>query len=573
MKFPIGVKLWAVCALIVLSLFVFFQGLGDVPFYTRGESREGLVVWEMYKTGNVILPLINGDYIPFKPPLFHWIGVLVSTITGDVNELTIRFPSALFAALGIGLVYLAGRRFWGETSGLFAALVLASNSEWWHSGTLAQVDMSLAFFMTATLLLFYFIYCGERRGKLYSMGLGFLLACATLAKGPVGLVIPLLIIGAFLWLKHDFAFSKELHLLSGAAVFLIVAGGWYAAALWQGGSAFWVRQIIEENFGTAGGNYGHHQPYSYYLPIFFVNFLPWSYFILPMLWFLYQRRRDLMQGHLLFPLVWLAIVLLFFSVASGKRGIYILPLYPAFALLCGAWWANLDQAASSAVRLTSVIGYLVAAAVFLVALTMAFFVNAAHDPRLFSFGNGAALREVLSFLVHPSAAVWLCLALFGAASLLLFVSLPRHRWKGVFIGLLTMSISETLFLKTAYYPALAQAESLKPFAVRLRRLDPGAQLWFYQAFDYGTIFYSRRHIASYSAQANDSKKPTFLLMWEENFRRMGDANGVQMLDISEGRGPADKHRLVLAEAFGKTAIPDPKAPPGPSRDERVSGDD
>jgi len=72
-RFPFGMKLWPWLLLLVLCFMQFFWRLGEVPFYTRGESREGLVVWEMYKTGNWVLPIINGDYVPFKPPLFHWI--------------------------------------------------------------------------------------------------------------------------------------------------------------------------------------------------------------------------------------------------------------------------------------------------------------------------------------------------------------------------------------------------------------------------------------------------------------------------------------------------------------------
>src|SRR3954447_9026101 len=90
----------AIVLLAILCMFQFFWGLGAIPFYTRGESREGLVVWEMFTTGNWILPRINGDYIPFKPPLFHWIGASVSILAGDVSELSIRFPSALLATFG-----------------------------------------------------------------------------------------------------------------------------------------------------------------------------------------------------------------------------------------------------------------------------------------------------------------------------------------------------------------------------------------------------------------------------------------------------------------------------------------
>src|SRR5919109_1378350 len=362
MKFPIGANFWRFSLLLVLSFFVFFWGLGDIPFYTRGEAREGLVICEMYKTGNWILPIINEDYIPFKPPFFHWIGVLTSMAAGEVNELTIRFPSAVFATFGVVLVYIAGTRLWNEKTGLMAAVVLATNSEWWQSATVAQVDMTLAFFITAALLLFYFAYRQVKHGKAHSIGLALLLAFATLAKGPLGLLVPLLTIIVFLWLQGDLAFLAKRALVSSTVLFVIVAGGWYGLAIWQGGSAFFVRQIIEENLGTAAGNYGHNQPYYYFVPVFFLNLAPWSFFSASIAVFLYYRRRQLAQDHLLFPFVWLVTVFLFFSLASGKRGVYILPLYPAFALLFGAWWGNLGKGEAAATRwLTAAVGYLLAA--------------------------------------------------------------------------------------------------------------------------------------------------------------------------------------------------------------------
>jgi 4-amino-4-deoxy-L-arabinose transferase-like glycosyltransferase len=72
-RLPIGIKFWGLSLLLTLCFFLFFWELGNIPLYERGEPREGLVIWEMYKTGNWVLPINNGDYIPFKPPFFLWI--------------------------------------------------------------------------------------------------------------------------------------------------------------------------------------------------------------------------------------------------------------------------------------------------------------------------------------------------------------------------------------------------------------------------------------------------------------------------------------------------------------------
>ena len=118
----------------ILAAFCFlllFFALGELPFFTRGEPREGLVVWEMYSSGNWILPAVNGDYIPFKPPLFHWLALLVSFFFGRVDEFTLRFPSALLATAGVLLTCRVATRLWGLTAGIVSGVVLVTCSEWW----------------------------------------------------------------------------------------------------------------------------------------------------------------------------------------------------------------------------------------------------------------------------------------------------------------------------------------------------------------------------------------------------------------------------------------------------------
>src|SRR5216684_9297 len=101
--FITGLGLGLLCALLYL------WGLGDLPFHTKGEPREATVVWEIYHSGEWVLPLRNGSIIPSKPPLFHWLGACFSLIRGELNEFTIRLPSALLAIVGVKSV---ARRRW-----------------------------------------------------------------------------------------------------------------------------------------------------------------------------------------------------------------------------------------------------------------------------------------------------------------------------------------------------------------------------------------------------------------------------------------------------------------------------
>jgi 4-amino-4-deoxy-L-arabinose transferase-like glycosyltransferase len=574
-RFPIGTKFWGL-SLLALCFILFFWQLGAIPFYERGEPREGLVVWEMHKTGNWILPIINGDYIPFKPPFFHWIGALISAVIGEVNELTIRLPSALFATLGVVLVYIAGTRLWNEKTGRLAAVVLATTPGWWRAATMAQVDMTLAFFMTAALLLFYFMYREGRYAQVYSMAVGSLLACATLAKGPVGLLVPLLTVCVFLWLRRDFTFLKKVHPISGAVLFLLVGCSWYVLAIRQGGFAFFTRQILEESLGTAAGDYGRHQPYYYFVPMFFLNQAPWSFFSPALAFFLYRRRQELFKDHLTFPLVWWVSVFLFFSLALGKRAVYILPLYPAFALILGAWWKSLDRENTTDAWLASAVGYVLAAVSLVTVGRIIFFLVGSNSPQaqhLFPLVRNPITLDDLQSFFTLSLPLWMGLSVFGAASLLIFFSVPRKKWDAAFVAITMMATAATLLMKTTYYPAIASKRTLKSFAIRLREnIDPQTPLLFYNALDYGTIFYSRRHIADYAQQIDGLRPPVFLLMLERDWERLRKRNPLETLDISEGRGPVAADRLILVKSSGLLPVPDEQKAELLHRDREDSAD-
>jgi len=111
-------------------VLLYVRGLGEASFYSRGEPREATVVWEIYTSGEWILPLRNGHIIPSKPPLFHWLGALFSLAGGSVSELTVRLPSALLATTGVLLTYAVGTAVWGAEAGLVAGIILATSFEW-----------------------------------------------------------------------------------------------------------------------------------------------------------------------------------------------------------------------------------------------------------------------------------------------------------------------------------------------------------------------------------------------------------------------------------------------------------
>ncbi|HEX7231372.1 MAG TPA: glycosyltransferase family 39 protein, partial [Candidatus Binatia bacterium] len=540
-----------------------FFGLSELPFFTRGEPREGLVVWEMYSSGNWILPAVNGDYIPFKPPLFHWLALLVSFFFGRVDEFTLRFPSALLATAGVLLTYRVATRLWGLTAGIVSGVVLVTCSEWWQAGTEAQVDMTLALFVSAACLYFDFLYHERDFGLLKALGLPFLLGLATLAKGPLGLAVSGLVFLVYLCLRRDFAFVRKLYPFQAALVFLATAGWWYGAALWRGGAAFFFRQIVDENLRTAAGTYGHFQPVYYYLPVFLQNTLPWSLFIPCIALFLYLRRRRLEEERLLFPLVWLFSVLIFFSASLGKRGVYILPLYPAFALLFGAWAQRIGGGTSRDVSIARWIAYAFTAASITAIFALAFYYAAQRgliDPK---YVTALTRSKYIARLLPLFTEIWLSsgvwLGLYLATLCGLVWALFRRNWRFSFAALSLMTLAVSAIIKTSFFLPMALERTMKPFTIRVRQITINQPLVFYRDADYGVMFYARRHIAAYAAKVAQLRSPFFLLIWEDDLADLGARPDLKTVDISEGLGPAGRHRLALIryQASGSIAEPLP----------------
>src|SRR5574342_1074493 len=112
--------------LLALCGVLYFLYLGQVPFFDKGEPREALAVQDIAQRGEWLVPLKRATDIPSKPPLFHWSAALTSRLTGHLNESTIRFPSALYATLGVLVVYLLGRKLFGAEAALMSGAILAT---------------------------------------------------------------------------------------------------------------------------------------------------------------------------------------------------------------------------------------------------------------------------------------------------------------------------------------------------------------------------------------------------------------------------------------------------------------
>jgi len=554
---------WAI-ALFGFALFLYVWGLGRVPFYTKGEPREAVQVWEQVHHGDWILPMRNGHDLPSKPPLFHWLAGGASLLFGGVSEFSVRFPSAVLATLSVLVVFWLGAEKWGTQAGVFAAFMLATNFEWIRAATTARVDMTLTAFLIASFVALDRVVSSPAPTPLALVAFYLSMALATLGKGPVGFVLPSLVAIVYLAARGDLARLRRFHVAWGILAVVAIAGSWYALAISRGGIAFVQKQLWVENVGrflaASRSGAGHVHPFYYMIGGFFTGFAPWSFFVIPLALHLYENRRRLEKLGYLYPLVWFAVVFAIYSVSQGKRTVYLLPVYPAAALLLGAWWRSVatDPRSASPILLRMLrfvaIGLaaaLVGAIVLLLALGFSSEPLAWLRPLLHEKDRAnlplveALIRQRFTGLVFfvtalvPMIAIWL-------------FSVRQKNWSLLFAALVAFVACGEAAIDVVFEPALAEQRSFKPFMEAVRAVvEPEDSLSFYRAFDYGAVFYARRRVTPLDRDFGDPPSPdrrAYVLLWKSTWDQFPPEEKARLLHLltSAGTGPKGRDPLVLA---------------------------
>jgi len=302
------------------------------PIWMHGEAREGLVVQDIVTHGRWVLPRRNGA-LPSKPPLFHWVAAAAAHVAG-LSDATLRLPSALAAWVMLLATFAVGVRLGGRRVGWLAVGVLAGTTTFWNAAAEARTDMLFSACVTVALAAFLFWTLDDRAAARVACWAAVTLA--VLAKGPAGAALPVLVIGAFALVGERrpdrLGALWSWPLAVGAAV---VAVGWYAAAYRSGGAEFLHVQLLQENLQrfVGRGEFTHarwRRPLRMELTLM-TELLPWS-LVLPWAAIAWWRGRREDEGGRFLHVWWIAI-LAFFTLAAGKRAVYLLPLYPAVALL------------------------------------------------------------------------------------------------------------------------------------------------------------------------------------------------------------------------------------------------
>lgn len=387
--------------LVLVAGLIFFTNLGAAALFDEDEAKNAVCGREMFLRGDWIVPTFNDGLRTDKPILIYWLMLGAYNLFG-VSEFAARFCSALLAVGTTLATYHLGRKLFNPEVGLWGALVLCTSLMFAAVGRSVTPDSTLICCTTSAFLGYIWATAARHGGRfgqpiddstkrhwsefvpatwLHAVPMYVAMGFAVLAKGPIGVLLPCTIIGMFLLIRQQLDHSRSrvdqsalprwrlvlrtlfetfspLRILRGCLAMRVPLGAvlvaaialpWYIAVGVQTDGEWLAGFLGNHNVGRfLAPKENHSGPIVYYVPVILLGCMPWSLFVPVSMWRTRQKLSQPSATHAaeLWLLTWAGVWIGFFSFASTKLPNYVLPAYPAIALLVGSYlteWRHASQ--------------------------------------------------------------------------------------------------------------------------------------------------------------------------------------------------------------------------------------
>ncbi|MFN0318301.1 MAG: phospholipid carrier-dependent glycosyltransferase [Burkholderiales bacterium] len=465
---------WKWVLLLGLIGLIWFGALGYRPLAEPDEGRYAEIPREMVVSGDFVTPRLNGIKYFEKPPLQYWMTAASYKAFG-VNEWAARLWPALTGFLGALVVWWVARQWLGEMGAATAALFVLSSPYYAFFSQVLSLDIGVTFFIGAGMLLFVRAQSApddsseQRSGMLMAWAS---LALAVLSKGLIGIVLPALVVAAYVAAERSIAVLRRMHWLPGLAVFSLIVLPWFILVS-QRNPEFPEFFFIHEHFARYTSSIHHKaEPFWYFFPILLVGMLPWTWLAVEGVregW----RKAAPASGLRVerFLILWAVCTVGFFSISGSKLPGYVLPAVAPLAILAA------QRAMSLSAR--GILVRVIPGAVLMGVLVFA-------GTELMEF----AQEDSVSFKYFEHYAKWMevsAIAILAVAALVALIG-PRTRT----LGILCMTMLIATQACVAGFDSLSPLRSAHHIAGVVRtHMRPGTVVFEVGRYDQGLPFYLR----------------------------------------------------------------------------------
>lgn len=500
---------------------LWFANLQYRDLFQTDEGRYAEIPREMLASGDWVTPRLDGLKYFEKPALQYWATAATYAVFGESNW-TSRLWTALTGFLGVLLTAWVGWRLFDRRTAWAAAIILASSFYYVIMGHFNTLDMGVSFFMSATLFAFLLAMQAAdkediraRRNWMYVAWAAA--ALGMLSKGLEAVVLPGAVFVLYTLVARDWKRWKQLHYYGGLLIFLVIAAPWFVLVSIRNPDFAYHFFIFEhfERFLTPVA----HRPgaWWYFIPILIAGMLPWwPQFVRAVAGSGKHALQDKGSSEfdpVLFMWIWVGFIFVFFSLSDSKLGSYILPIFPALALLVGRELGKLRKS-----------DILISAALCVVMAITTLWLA----PMLKHDGGGVTLDLYKAFLPWLVAGCGLLLLTAGAAFILAYYRCPC-----IAVGLLAAGMFISLQIITSGAQVLSPVYSGHSLVKQLGDRDT-ANIPFYSVDDYqqSLPFYLRRTLTLVAYQGElafgiqrepDKWVPdldTFTKRWQQDARAL-----------------------------------------------------
>lgn len=469
-------------ALVAICVVVFFIGLDVQDIWDIDEGMHSAMAKTMVLSGDWITPTFNAKAFLDKPVLVTWSNALAFTLFG-ITEFTARLSSALSGLGCVMITYLLGRRIYDAKTGFLAGIILATSLEMIILSRQVQYDMHFAFFISLALYYFICAVLTEPGKKIYLWSFYVAIALGILTKGPLTLVLVGLVIFVYLLISGRIKFLLEMRMPTGILIVGSIVTPWMLL-MERANPGYLEYFIIRQHFANFLDGYGefaawHPEPFYFYIPVLVLGFLPWSLTLPQALFHGIRNFRSGSHATTAFLVIWVLAIFLFFSAASSKLATYLMPIFPAAAVLLGRYWQQYLERPYNRSRRGIMVG---SGGVFCLLIILTVYIVVDNPWSYLTYRGGIHWGKMKGLLVLASL-------LFGFSLLLSW----RRQHRANFVSFAATSPLILLYILFIIVPDINAYKGSRQISLEYDKLlKPGEKFYFHGQLLDSAIFYAHR---------------------------------------------------------------------------------